>query len=257
MANDEKQLNNAEIQNLEAESEIDNGNLKLHLENFDGPLDLLLHLIKNAKIDIKDVFVSDVTDQFLMYIKEAQKQDIELATEYLVVASTILEIKSRELLPKYEEEEEVSEEENLIFQLEEYKLFKELSEMLKEKQEVDVFYREAEEEMSPNFVFEDSTVDILVSAFQKVLLNYREVSVGDGIEQRQLSKETLTVAMMVEEISSLILNGDLSFFSLFSENPSRERIVVTFMAILEMAKLGKITIEQDKNFQDILIRNSK
>ncbi|MFI3167931.1 MAG: segregation/condensation protein A [Bacillota bacterium] len=230
--------------------------MNLHLENFDGPLDLLLHLIKNAKIDIKDVFVSVVTDQFLMYIKQAQQQDIELATEYLVVATTILEIKSRELLPKYEEEEAESEEENLIFQLEEYKLFKELSEILKTKQEVDVFYREVEEEISPNFVFEESTVEILVSAFQKVLINYREAIPGGGIEQRQLSKETLTVAMMIEEISSLLLEGTLSFFSLFTEQPSKERIVVTFMAILEMVKLGKIEITQAGNFQDIIIKSA-
>ncbi len=232
------------------------GVLKLHLENFDGPLDLLLHLIKNAKIDIKDVFVSDVTDQFLMYIKEAQKQDMELATEYLVVSATILEIKSRELLPKYEIEEESSEEDMLILQLEEYKLFKELSEILRNKQETDIFYRESEEEISPNFVFEDSTIDILVSAFQKVLTSYREISTGEGIEQRQLLKETLTVAMMIEEIEALITKGNLSFFSLFSENPSRERIVVTFMAILEMAKLGKIVITQEKNFQDIIIKGA-
>ncbi len=247
---------NEKLNNEVTETAADDSVLKLHLENFDGPLDLLLHLIKNAKIDIKDVFVSDVTDQFLMYIQEAQKQDIELATEYLVVAATILEIKSRELLPKYEEEEELSEEDNLILQLEEYKLFKELSEVLKTKQEVDIFYREGEEEIAPNFVFEDSTIDILVSAFQKVLMNYREVTLGEGIEQRQLSKETLTVAMMIEEIEFEISKGELSFFSLFSENPTRERIVVTFMAILEMAKLGKIFITQDKNFKDITIKGA-
>ncbi len=246
-----------DFENAQLNNEEDGVFLKLHLENFDGPLDLLLHLIKNAKIDIKDVFVSDVTDQFLMYIEEAQKQDIELATEYLVVAATILEIKSRELLPKYEPEEEVSEEDMLILQLEEYKLFKELSQLLQTKQEVDVFYREVEEEIQPNFVFEGSTVEILVSAFQKVLLNYREVTPGEGIEQRQLMKETLTVAMMIEEIQNHVGNGDLSFFSLFSENSSKERVVVTFMAILEMVKLGKIVITQKDNFQDIIIKEAE
>ncbi len=253
MSEKTEKLNN-QVEESTAVAEENDGGMKLHLENFDGPLDLLLHLIKNAKIDIKDVFVSDVTDQFLLYIKEAQKQELELATEYLVVAATILEIKSRELLPKYQEEEEVSEEENLIIQLEEYKLFKELSEILKTKQETDIFYREQEEEMVPNFVFGDSTVDILVGAFQKVLRNYREVSQGGGIEERQLSKETLTVAMMIEEITTLLKKGDLSFFSMFSEIPSRERIVVTFMAILEMVKLGRIEISQKNNFEDIIIK---
>ena len=228
--------------------------MKLHLENFDGPLDLLLHLVKNAKIDIKDVFVSTVTKQFLEFIESAKKKDIELAASYLVVAATILEIKSRELLPKYQEEvDEESEEDILIRQLEEYKLFKELTEELKEKHETEVFYRENQEEVVPTYSFSETDINLLVEAFSRVLLYYSDKPRSAGMEQRTLAKETMTVAMVIVEMEEIIAKGSLSFFAFFGESPSREKIVVTFLAILEMVKMGKVEVTQENNFKDILI----
>ena len=97
------------------------------LENFEGPLDLLLHLIKEAKIEIKDIFVSEVTDQYLQYISNLNEIDVEKASEYLIMAATLLEIKSKAVLPKVEEylDEIEDPEQALIRQIEEYKLFKE------------------------------------------------------------------------------------------------------------------------------------
>lgn len=245
-----------EFNSNETEKETEDSGMKLHLENFDGPLDLLLHLIKSAKIDIKEVFVSKVTDQFLLYIEEAKKQDIEIATDYLVVASSILEIKSRELLPKYQEED-AEEENNLIFLLEEYKMFKELSEKLGTKQELDVFYREIKEEFQPNFKFEESSLDLLVSAFQKVLLSYSEISEGESVESHILAPELLTVDMVMQELSEKLEKGSVSFFSLFSERVSKTRVVTSFLAILEMIRLGLISAKQEDTFDDIIIKRKK
>ena len=106
------------------------------LENFEGPLDLLLHLIKEAKIEIKDIFVSEVTDQYLQYISNLNEIDVEKASEYLIMAATLLEIKSKAVLPKVEEylDEIEDPEQALIRQIEEYKLFKEAGEKLKQQE---------------------------------------------------------------------------------------------------------------------------
>ena len=114
------------------------------LDNFEGPLDLLLHLIKEAKIEIKDIFVSQVTDQYLQYIASMDVIDVEKASEYLSMAATLVEIKSKALLPKPEEflDDIEDPEQALIRQIEEYKLFKETSEKLKQQENVNRFYKE-------------------------------------------------------------------------------------------------------------------
>ena len=140
------------------------------LDNFEGPLDLLLHLIKEAKIEIKDVFVSQVTEQFLMYINGVDSLDVDKASEYLNMAATLLEIKSKSILPKIDEFlDDIEDPESvLIRQLEEYNLFKEASAKLKEQENVLRFYKEPDKSVGDvKIVYNDFNLDGLINAFSK------------------------------------------------------------------------------------------
>ena len=148
--------------------------LELKLSNFDGPLDLLLSLVKENKIEIKDIFVSQVTEQFLEYMNQVSELDVELASEYMAMAATLLEIKSRALLPpvvKDDEPEEETPEAVLIRQLEEYKLFKEIVTELKEQENVDRFYRDPDKNVGKevSVIKENLSLDGFIAAFNKFL----------------------------------------------------------------------------------------
>ncbi|MBR2869862.1 MAG: segregation/condensation protein A, partial [Clostridia bacterium] len=142
------------------------------LDIFEGPLDLLLHLIKEAKIEIKDVFVSQVTEQFLSYMDGLSILDVDKASEYLNMAATLLEIKSKSILPSEEDlADMIDEQEMLIQKLEEYKLFKEASEKLKEQQNVSRFYKEPDKSVGDvKVVYNDFNLDGLIEAFSKLLM---------------------------------------------------------------------------------------
>ena len=137
------------------------------LDNFEGPLDLLLHLIKEAKIEIREIFVSQVTEQFLAYINGIENLDVNRASDYLNMAATLLEIKSKSILPREEELDDlVDEQEMLIQKLEEYKLFKEASEKLKDQQNVSRFYKEPDKSAGDvKIVYKDFNLDGLIEAF--------------------------------------------------------------------------------------------
>ena len=148
-------------------------NYKVKITDFEGPLDLLLHLIRDAKLDISTVPLSMVTAQYCEFLKDAGSLNLELASEFIEVGATLMEIKSRNILPsETEEEEEEDAEGRLRAQLEEYKLLKEASEKLKGLENVDRFYKEPEQ-LKPEvkFVLDGLSVDVLVSAFQRVLFN--------------------------------------------------------------------------------------
>ena len=141
------------------------------LDNFEGPLDLLLHLIKEAKIEIKDVFVSQVTEQFLAYMNGVESLDVDKASEYLNMAATLLEIKSKSILPRVEDfmDDIEDPEAVLIRQLEEYKLFKEASSKLKEQENVLRFYKEPDKSVGDvKVVYNDFNLDGLIAAFSKL-----------------------------------------------------------------------------------------
>ena len=145
------------------------------LDNFEGPLDLLLHLIKEAKIEIKDVFVSQVTEQFLKYMNDVEFLDVDKASEYLNMAATLLEIKSKSILPKIElfDDDLEDPEQILIRKLEEYKLFKEASEKLKVQENVSRFYKEPDKSVGDvRVVYTDFNLDGLIHAFSKLLIRF-------------------------------------------------------------------------------------
>lgn len=185
------------------------------LENFEGPLDLLLHLIKEAKIEIKDIFVSEVTDQYLQYISNLNEIDVEKASEYLIMAATLLEIKSKAVLPKVEEylDEIEDPEQALIRQIEEYKLFKEAGEKLKQQETTARFYKPPEKSAGEvKIVYTDFNLDGLISAFSKLLLKVDERSRAKD-EHKEIPKDVFTVADKIDFIrDTLLARESVSFF---------------------------------------------
>ena len=225
------------------------------LDNFEGPLDLLLHLIKEAKIEIKDIFVSEVTQQFLQYMNGVEKLDVEKASEYLNMAATLLEIKSKSILPKIEEFiDEEDQGQQLIRQLEEYKLFKEASEKLKDKENVLRFYKEPDKNVGDvKIVYNDFNLDGLIAAFSKLLMRVDDKKRQENV-LKEIPKEIFTVKEQVERIRTVLLDrNQVSFFEIFTKYYTKNELITTFQAMLELLKLQYITVEQNGVFDDITL----
>lgn len=230
--------------------------LSFKLENFEGPLDLLLHLIKQSKMEIETVELSKITEQYLEIMASLPEVDLEKASEFIEVAATLIEIKSKALLPKLIENEEVDEEDPealLLQRLQEYKLFKETSEKLKESENVNRFYKEPEEEASKfRIVLKDMNLDILLNAFTNLLTRASKIETEN--EPKQIEKEKFTVTQKIASIKdALIVRPKIMFSELFSASISRDEIITTFMALLELLKLQEIKCVQTNAFDDIEI----
>lgn len=233
--------------------------LELKLSNFDGPLDLLLSLVKENKIEIKDIFVSQVTEQFLEYMNQVSELDVELASEYMAMAATLLEIKSRALLPpvvKDDEPEEETPEAVLIRQLEEYKLFKEIVTELKEQENVDRFYRDPDKNVGKevSVIKENLSLDGFIAAFNKFLAKLQVKSQQSTTVSRTMARESFSVPQKINFIREVLKTvNEFKFAELFEPGASRNEYVTTFIAVLELTKLQIITIRQSDIFEDIVI----
>lgn len=230
------------------------------LSNFEGPLDLLLFLVNRAEISIRDIFVSEVTEQFLEYIKQTDDLDMEKESEYLAMAATLLEIKAREVIPvnEYEFDGDFIEEEDpkevLFQQIEEYKIFKEASEKLKAAETVDIFYKKPDESANDvRIEYTDFNVDNLVKAFSDLLARL-DLDRRTKTEQKEIPKEVFTVADKITHIKNVMVErSSCSFFELFSSSASVMEIITTFQALLELLKLQYLTVDQNKTFDDITL----
>jgi segregation and condensation protein A len=231
----------------------------IKLPVFEGPLDLLLHLIKENKIDIYDIPIALITHQYLQYIEIMKELNLEIVGEFLVMASTLIHIKSRMLLPVDEEEFPEDYEDprlELVQRLLEYQAFKEASLSLKEREESwrDYFWREpegggeAEEEEAELQLFDMSLFD-LIGAFKSLL----EKVPAEAIE---ITREKLTVKDKIALIAERLEDEDtIRFESLFSSDSTRAEMIVTFVALLEVIRLGLARGYQDREFGVIWIIN--
>lgn len=224
--------------------------------DFNGPLDLLLYLVRQARIEIKDIFVSEVTDQFMDYLSK-HELSIETRGEYLSVAATLLYEKSKALLPKIEDifpEEEEDPGQSLIRRLEELKLFQEMSVKLKEIENVDRFYKPPEPTAREcRIVFNSFSLDKLVKAFSELL---SRVELDKEIyAKKEIPKEVFTVKDKMTIIQEKILDcKECSFYELFRYGASKAEIITTFQAVLELLKRQYITVEQDGVFEEIFVK---
>lgn len=229
--------------------------MEFRVDGFEGPLDLLLHLIKENKMDIFDIEINLITEQYLKYINNLEKVNLEIS-EYLVLASELIEIKAKMLLPKKKQEMEIEEEdprEELVNKLLEYQAYKEISKDLKEKAELrSEIYTKAPEKYSnyqeEETTFEGGSVDLLIDAFKKFLIRKEE----EKPLNTKVTKKGISVSSRRHEIKNLLKEkGKVSFYQMFSIR-SREYIVVTFLAILEMAKNKELVIHQEGIYDEII-----
>ena len=230
----------------------------VQLQQFEGPLDLLLHLIEEAELDVKDIFVSEITAQYLSYMDQLDELDMDTASEFLTMAATLLEIKSRALLPKPPKtDEEEDPEQALIARLTAYKQLKEgaLSMQDFEKSALQVFSKLPEEIPlpPPTLEIEGLTLDALWYALRRIAERKpREVCEVD-YRLRDIRRDTYTVEGCMEMIESRLSVGNACFDELFTHAAGREEVVTLFIALLELLKLGKAFATQEGTFDRIIL----
>ncbi len=228
----------------------------ISIDNFEGPLDLLLHLVKESNIDICDIKIEEITDKYLDYIKHEDNLNINISSSYLIMASELMYLKSKSLLPKNNVEEETDEEltrENLVNRLLEYKKYKELTETFREMEQSrkEIFIKGPEK--YSNYVEEhrsnEESVDVLIEAFKKFL----ERKEKDRPLETTITRKEYSVNVRKNSIKNILRKkGKVTLDELIEED-SKPYLVVTFLGILEMVKEKDITILQNKNFEQILI----
>lgn len=230
------------------------------LKQFDGPLDLLLTLISSAKLDIQDIFVSEITEQYLESMKLVDELDMDSASEFLQMAATLLEIKSRAMLPKPpkpEEEGALSPEEELIRQLTEYKQFKEISARMHQlEEEARALLTKLPEEYPlppPNIEITGLTLEKLAKAFRKVLARAEAAEKSENMASREIRRDSFTVAGCMAFISKRLRGGSFRFVDLFEENYTREEVITMFLAVLELARLSRVHVEQAGAYDEIYL----
>ena len=236
---------------------------ELRLDNFEGPLDLLCYLIDKNKMDIYKVNISDIADQYIHYLKKHEELNLEIASEFLVMASTLLLVKSKGLLPKENEDEAEITEEELLRRILEYKKYKEISKQFKER--ILVFSKRLyklpdkielpKQELDKNFTKED-----IVERY-KLLIEKNEKKKNENAKniEKIAVYETYSVSEKVKDIfRELVKKPRFVFGKLFSlkEKPKAE-VVTAFSGVLELSRRNKITAEQKEIFGDIIIKKKK
>ncbi len=233
--------------------------LTFKLEGFEGPLDLLLHLIKESNLSIMEVKISEITDQYMKYMEGISELDMEETTAFLDMASRLLEIKSRSLLPvenTEEDEEELDPETQLKIQLQEYQLFKEAGGELHNIENVDRFYKQPDKSVGDTrIVFNQFNLDKLLDAFAFILMRTKD---KENPQEKKISRDRWTVADKIAFLTNILKdNKEINFFSLFDDSYSKLEVITVFMAILELLKFQKIEVVQAERYADILIRRKE
>lgn len=242
--------------------------LSVTLEKFEGPLDLLLHLIEKNKINIYDIPIVKITEQYMDYIRQMQEQDMEIMSEFLVMAATLLNIKSKMLLPQEEPEdteEPVDPRQELVERLLQYKMYKYASLELSDRQ-LDagrVLFKEAnlppeiadyKEPIDTQALLSDLTLQKLHSIFESVMK--KQVEKIDPVRSKfgRIEKEEVSMSKKMREIQEYALaNKRFSFRALLMEQYDKMDVVVTFLCILELMKIGRMHVVQEEIFDEIEI----
>ncbi|MFV8829378.1 segregation/condensation protein A [Alkalihalobacterium sp. APHAB7] len=245
-----------------------NSQYSVKLDTFEGPLDLLLHLINQAEVDIYDIPVAKITDQYMQYIRTMQELQLDIASEYLVMAATLLAIKSKMLLPKQQEEwdnvesievDEDDPREELMMRLIEYRKFKEAAMELQDRQvERSLIHTKPPVNLERYFPKEERkevtlkgiTLFDMLDAYKSMLKRKKmQAPVAKTVRGQEYSIET-RMGEIMEDLTRT--GGKRSFYSLFPV-PERSHIVISFLAVLELMKKNAIICEQENNFSDIMI----
>ena len=233
------------------------------INNFEGPLDLLCHLIDKNKMNIYDINLSEITDQYIAYLKEQESLNLEIASEFLVMASTLLFLKSKNLLPKQEEEEEEITEEELIRRIIEYKKFKEISKALKENYIVysNRYFKGQEEIELPKRKIEKDYDKELVPKIYKGIVEINNEKVNQNAKniEKIAITDNYTVASKVKEMFKVLVKQKSFIFNkMFSiKKHNKQEVVTAFSGLLELSRRSKVETIQEELFGDITVSKSK
>lgn len=233
---------------------------KFTINDFEGPLDLLLHLIKESNINICDINIIEITEQYLNFIEKEQNLNLNIASEYLIMAAELIEIKSKMLLPKQEKniDEETDIKENLINKLIEYNKYKGIIPQLKElNNERNTIYTKSPENLDylekEKVNNESSELHILLDAFNKFLNEQKD----NEPLKTTVTKKEYSIEKRNKEIKNILRKKNIINFIELFDTISKEYIVITFLSILDLAKKSEIIIEQDTNFKNIVLKNNE
>ncbi len=243
--------------------------IDVKLDAFEGPLDLLLHLIEKNKVNIYDIPIAEITEQYLMYLAEIPEEDMDRASEFLVMAATLINIKSKMLLPPEvnEEGEEIDPREELVQQLLEYKMYRYIADELRGRQ-MDAGYIMYKDPSIPKEVlsyreppdvdklFEGIDLEDLHEIFERLMK--QQIQKIDPVRSRfgKIEKESVTLPEKLDKLKSYARrHKKFSFRKLMADTETKMDIIITFMAVLEMMKQGSIIVRQDHVFDDIEIES--
>lgn len=248
---------------------MNNVKIPVKIQVFEGPLDLLLHLIEKNKLNIYDIPIVEITDQYVAYVEQMEEENLDVVSEFLIMAATLIEIKSRMLLPKEEKEEEEDPREELVRRLLEYKIYKYAAEELDVmRREADhVFYGNAqmpkevleyEEKVSAEDVIGDLTLRKLNEIFQSVMKKKQDKVDPIRSSFGKIEKEEVRVEEKITYIRKQLIGlKNINFRTLLEIQPTKTQLVVTFLAVLELMKMGLIHVKQESIHGDIWIDSTE
>lgn len=236
---------------------------EIKIENFEGPLDLLVHLIDKNKMDIYDIKISEITEQYIDYLRKMEDMNLVVASEFAIMASTLLYLKSKKLLPKHEENEEELTEEELIRRIIEYKKYKEVSSSLKNNYEINSkrYFGFAEKLQLPKQEIDMKyEPDIIIEKYKELLYRNEEKA---NVNARNIEKialvDTYTVHDKVKEMFRELLHKPSFIFNkIYTLNKcNKQEVVTAFSGLLELSRRSKVITEQDELFGDIKVQKNR
>lgn len=229
-------------------------------------MDLLMHLIEKNELDIYDIPIAIITEQYLEYLNQLKEMDLEVTSEFIVMAATLIEIKSKMLLPKIdtkdEKEDEIDPRDELILKLMEYKKYKQVADKLKEKEDIQqkVYYKPKEELEyyvdEKQLLLDNVKLYDIYCAFEKVIKKFETKDPENNEKKiRTIKRDEITIEDAMNKIRELVNSQEkVSFFSLFEGYYTKTAVVVTFLAVLELVKMADIIVEQDENFGELFLK---
>ncbi|AOT68129.1 segregation and condensation protein A [Geosporobacter ferrireducens] len=236
------------------------------LETFEGPFDLLFHLIEKEEVDIYDIPIAKITAQYLAYIEEMQRVDLEVASEFLLMAATLIEIKSKMLLPNIKEEQlalnidDIDPRQELITRLIEYKKYKNIALELKKREEEykKIFYKPQEQldeyiKYESNEVYDLNITD-LINAVNNIFQKRKNINVTKFFVN-EIKRDEISIEMKMKQIQNYLMTKiSVRFDELFEDAMNKREIIATFIALLELMKLNFLVVQQSNIFGEILVK---
>lgn len=235
----------------------------IKIDKFEGPLDLLLHLIDKNKMDIYDIKISEITEQYIEYINKMEEMNLVIASEFALMASTLLYLKSKKLLPKHEDNEEELTEEELIRRIIDYKKYKDITQRLKESFEIfsnRYFKLEEKIDLPKQSLEEEYESDIIITKYKELLeRNEEKINVNAKNIEKIALVDTYTVHDKVKEMFKILLHkSNFVFNKVYTlQKHNKQEVVTAFTGLLELSRRSKVTTEQERNFGDIRVQKNK